>query len=250
MKSIFTFKAALLIVVLLSPGAVAAIIEGNFRGTLKSINTAEDYVHVEGYWENETIGSEVSGSFWYDTDVLPNNFPPEYARYYYDDFSNWLGTSVSIGGKTYTLSDVASGQSDSFHYDETWLGNFDSSMTGTDFWLLDIVGLDKRGFRTKMMDFYFSFTSSEFTLFNGWDLIDNFDWYDVGDPRTTAYFNFSLEINDDMKRSLTWADVDIDEFHLKVRNSATVPEPSSAALFFLGMVALLFRCKKMNGLVK
>ncbi len=63
MKNIITRKAVLLLLMLLSPGTFAVIIEGAIRGTLQSLPEYEEYLPVEGYWENTELGSEVVGTF-------------------------------------------------------------------------------------------------------------------------------------------------------------------------------------------
>ena len=53
--------------------ANAVIIKGHFNGNIRSFTNGTEDGPFAGYWENVSVGSVVSGSFWYDTDKAPVN---------------------------------------------------------------------------------------------------------------------------------------------------------------------------------
>ncbi len=247
MKSIFNLKMLLLCVTLIATHAHAIIIEGSFSGAVRSFSNGVEEIEVTGYWDNVTEGSAVSGSFWYDTDKAPGNTSDFSTSGWYQSYTDeWMTSNFSIDGKTYNISGLSLLDRYNIKSEGVWLFNFEPAIddsTRERFYLFDNISTGDFLGGYKAIGLMVEVSSEIKPLLNGLGVIQEFDWYDIGDPTTyaQAYIDVGAITNDERKASNAW--VDISEFHLRIKNTTNVPEPSSLFLLCFGFVALTVKHK-------
>lgn len=240
----------LLSVSLLAMHSQAVLIEGYFTGSVQSFENGTEDGIFEGYWENVTLGSPVTGSFWYDTDKAPGNSAvgPHYTEYlsYTDE---WMGSSFTIDGKTYAVSDHVPLGHSGIELEGFYL--FDL-LTTPDypypakeiFYLFDnITSYDGLGGNSSI-GFAVEVSKEGKGLLNGMGVIQEFDWYNLGDPTTSAWAYVSLGYSTAAEKLYSVAWIDIDEIHVKIKKPTEVPEPTSLWLL-LGVGSLLLLRRKL-----
>lgn len=247
MKINIFFKSLLLTFAFISIHSQAVIIEGNFIGNVRSFENGTEDGTFAGYWDNVSVGSVVSGSFWYDTDKAPadtstNDYYAEY-RSYTDE---WMGSNFTIDGKTYFISDHV--PLDRYVMESEGLNLFDLETT-TDypfparetFYLWDNIssGGNEGGYRA--VGLMVEVSREDKTLLDGLGIVQEFDWYDMDDPTTyaQAYFSLGDSTADEMRASSAW--IDISEIHVHRKNAVSVPEPSALLLFISIGLAIIIR---------
>src|SRR6478752_6192657 len=112
--NILSIVISLFVTSLFSASASAVIIEGSYRGVIDVLNVSAD-PSMTPVWENVSLGDEVLGSFWYDTDKAPTNLPSNNDLYYYTSGDVWLSSSFTIGGKKILLVGLRSIQRKLIH---------------------------------------------------------------------------------------------------------------------------------------
>lgn len=242
MKNVNLISSLALAVALSAPNALAVIIEGSFKGTVRAFVNGNEAVGYSGYWDNVSEGSAASGSFWYDTAKAPkpysNDFPTE--SQYISDTDTWMGSSFYIDGKSYDISALPILDRYVFPHEAIRVVNYQPEVDGS---TLELFSMDD-ALSTDTVDGVFVYRgiglsiqifSEEKPLLNGLGIEQEFDWYDKGDPTSYGEAYFSLMDTGERKDSAAW--IDISEFHLKVREKTTVTESSSLVLLLLGVLA-------------
>lgn len=247
MKINIACKSSLFALALYAVQTHAVIIEGNFTGSVLAFENGTEDGMFTGYWDNVSAGSTVSGSFWYDTDKAPadRSTSPEYADYHsYTD--EWMGSSFTIDNKTYHISDHI--PLHRYVIESEGLNLFDIQKTAEypgreRFYLYDNISSGGHGGGYKAVGLMVEVSKEDKTLLNGLDVIQEFDWYDIGDPTSyaQAYINIGDSTPNQMRASNAW--VNISEIHVRIKNSVLVPEPSSLLLFVCLGLTLIVRRK-------
>lgn len=247
MKINIAFKSSLFALALFSLHAHAVIIEGHFTGNVLSFQNGTEDGMFTGYWDNVATGSVVSGSFWYDTDKAPANrsTSPNYTDYHsYTD--EWMGSSFTIDNKTYHISDHVPLDRYVIESEGLNLWNLDTTpeYKGSErFYLYDNISSGGHGGGYKAVGLMVEVSKEDKTLLDGLGIVQEFDWYDVDDP--TSYAQAYIDIGDttpnEMRASNAW--VAISEIHVRIKNTALVPEPPTLLLFASLGLGLMVRRK-------
>ena len=247
MKIKFFFKSLLLVLVLTPMHSQAVIIEGHFTGNVRSFENGTEDGTFAGYWDNVSVGSVVSGSFWYDADKAPANISTsnDYSEYrsYTDE---WMGSNFTIDGKTYYISDHV--PLDRYVIESEGINLFDLETTPDYpyaareiFNLFDNIssGGHQGGYRA--IGLMVEVSKEDKTLLDGLGIVQEFDWYDVDDPTSyaQAYITLGDSTSNEMRTSDAW--IDISEIHVRTKNTTIVPEPSSLILFIFIAFAVMAR---------
>lgn len=245
MKKLFIIKSLLLASTLITTNAYAVLIEGHFSGTVRTFENGAEDAGIEGYWDNVTEGSAASGSFWYDTDKAPANAPEFTTSSFYQSYTDeWMGSNFTIDGKTYHISDLSLLDGYTIKSEGIWLQNFEPAVDNSTqemFYLFDNISTGDYPNGYKAIGLMVQISSEIKPLLNGLGITQEFDWYNLGDPTTyaQAYIDVGAITNEERRASNAW--IDINEFHLSVKNKTSVPEPSSLALLFLSIFSLLIK---------
>lgn len=238
-------KSLLLAATLTVTNASAVIIEGSFNGTVTSFTNGFEDLGLAGYWDNVSEGSLASGSFWYDTEKAPmNNSDFTTSSFYQSYTDSWMGSRFNIDGKTYEISALPLLERYVLQSEGIWLFNFEPSIdnsTKERFTLFDNISTGDFDRGHSSIGLNVEITSEEKPLLNGLGVRQEFDWYDIGDPTSygQAYFSLGTITNTERKSSTAW--IDISEFHLHIKNTASVPEPSPLLLLLSGVFAVLIK---------
>ncbi|HEY8942108.1 MAG TPA: hypothetical protein VIM59_18070 [Cellvibrio sp.] len=247
MKFNIVIKSLLLSITLIAGHAHALIIEGYFTGSVRSFaNGTEDGLFA-GYWENVSIGSMVSGSFWYDTDKSPADTAADsYYAYYHSYTDVWMNSNFTIDGKTSSISDHV--PLDRYVIETEGINLFDLEKTSSYpypgkevFYLYDNISSGGHNGGYKAIGLMVEVSREDKTLLDGLGIIQEFDWYDIDDPTSyaQAYIDIGIATTDEMRASNAW--VDISEIHVRIKNSAQVPEPPALLLFSCAVLGLIAR---------
>ena len=247
MKINIIFKSLLLTLIVISLHSQAVIIEGNFTGTVRSFQNGTEDGTFTGYWDNVSVGSIVSGSFWYDTDKAPTDsaIGDHYSEYrsYTDE---WMGSNFTIDDKTYFISDHV--PLDGYVMESEGFNLFDLETTpeyphpATEiFYLWDNITSGGNAGGYKAVGLMVEVSKENKTLLDGLGIIQEFNWYDMNDPTTYAQAHFYLADSsaDEMRESNAW--IDISEIRVHRKNAIPVPEPSTLFLFMSIGLALIIR---------
>lgn len=247
MKTNIVFKSFGLVLALTAMQANAVIIEGHFTGNVRSFENGTEDGTFAGYWENVSIGSVVSGSFWYDTSKAPADSSKSYHYAEYSSYTDeWMGSNFSVDGKTYHISDHV--PLDGYVIKSEGLNLFDPETTPDypypardTFYLFDNISSGGHQGGYKAIGLMVEVSREDKTLLDGLGIIQEFDWYDVGDPTSyaQAYISIGDSTPNEMRSSDAW--IDISEIHVRIKNTTSVPEPSSFILFILTSSLLLAR---------
>lgn len=242
MKNVNLTSSLALAVALSAPNAFAVIIEGSFKGTVRDFVNGTDGTGYSGYWDNVSKGNAVSGSFWYDIAKAPeqhrSDFPTESQYASYTD--SWMGSSFNIDGKSYNISALPILDRYAFPEESIRIVNHQPDVDGSTlelFSMHDVSNTDtvEGAFIFRWIQLSIDIYSQEKPLLNGLGIEQEFDWYDIGDPASYGEAYFALFDTGERKDSAAW--IDINEFHLKVREKTTVTESSSLVLLLLGVLA-------------
>ena len=242
MKKLHLFALLLVTTALAATNAHAVIIEGSFNGTVKSFTNGAEDVNIDGYWDNVSEGSFASGSFWYDTEKAPQNSSDFTTSSFYQSYTdNWMGSQFSIDGKTFNISDLPLLGGYVLPSEGVWLFDFQPDVddsTQERFNLFDNISTGDYAGGNASIGFGVDISSYEKPLINGLGIQQEFDWYNTGDPTFygEAYVSVATVVGDIRKEGSAF--INIDEFHLKIKNEANVPEPSPIVLLLLGMFAV------------
>ncbi|HTF97065.1 MAG TPA: PEP-CTERM sorting domain-containing protein [Cellvibrio sp.] len=249
MKVSIATKSFLLAFTLMSAQAHAVLIEGYFTGSVRSFENGTADGLFAGYWENVSVGSVVSGSFWYDTSKSPADTATDshYTQYHsYTD--EWMGSNFTIDGKTYFISDHV--PLDRYVIETEGINLFDLETTNSYpypsrelFYLYDNISSGGHNGGYKAIGLMVEVSKEDKTLLDGLGIIQEFDWYDVDDPTSYAhaYIDIGVTTADEMRVSNAW--VDISELHVRIKNSTRVPEPPALLLFSFAVLGLLAKRK-------
>jgi hypothetical protein len=250
--SIFS-KNLLILLTFISINSQAVIIEGNFTGLVRSFENGTEDGTFSGYWANVSVGSVVSGSFWYDTDKAPaNSAPNDYSAEYRSYTDEWMGSNFTIDGKTYFISDHI--PLDRYIFESEGFNLFDLETTpeypypaSEIFYLWDDISSGSYEGGYKAVGLMVEVSREDKTLLDGLGIVQEFDWYDLNDPSTyaQAYFSLGDSSVDEMKTSSAW--IDISEIHVRRKNAVSVPEPSTLLLFIsIGLCIVIRRRQSGN----
>lgn len=243
MKSNIAAKTLLLVALLLATNAYAVIIEGNFQGTVRFYSDDYEESAWSGYWDQDIAGTTATGSFWYDTDKAPGNISTHPTSSQFRSNTNeWMDFSFTISAKTFTVSDLDTSGGNSSSLELLTLQDFVPSIDGSSL---------ERFFLSKSMSFYSgsiqrsihgSIQIYEYneSLLDDLGLAQEFDWlYSGGKSYGRANFRMLDYLGSNGKAAMGW--IEIDEIHVKAKNSVGVPEPSPFVILIVGFVALFLK---------
>jgi len=244
------FKPLVLISTLFfTSSTYAVIIEGNFWGVANSIFPIED--SPLDNFEVVADGTKVSGFFWYDTDKAKQyqSDPPGNDNYFYSSTDEWMGSGFSVNGKTYTLSDGVPDLPDVWsRWESIYLVSLNPPIDGSTrewFYLADVFFEPDTDIASLMS---IQLRSEEAPLLNGLDMIQEFDWYDLGDPLSQGFADLTSSTIVDGVLTGASVSIDIKEFHIGIQKPVDVPEPSSIVLLAFGLAIICAR--RSSGKVK
>lgn len=236
---ILSLAVSLFSVSLFSPATYAVIIEGNIRGVISELYNGSVDPFVRPVWKNVSLGDEVYGSFWYDTDKAPYKLPSRNDLYYYTGSDVWMSSSFTIGGKTYSSSDYAK-YNGNLSTESLYLTSLESVPDGSSresFYLADIIGMGDYSADFTTMIFLVQLVSQELPLLDGLSLVQSFDWY-AGDPSSDALADFYIGSSRNGKQTASSAEIDVREFHIGIKKSTQLPEPSPLILLGISLALL------------
>ncbi len=248
MKKFLLLKCSLLATALLATNVYAVLIEGSFQGTVRTFNNGIEDIGITGYWDSVAEGSRVSGSFWYDSDKAPGNTSDFSTSALYQSYTDeWAGSSFTIDGKTYYISNLPLLDRYNIKSEGVWLHNFEpavDSSTKEMFNFFDNISTGSSDAGYRAIGLTVEINSWEKPLLSGLGIVQEFDWYDLGDSTSyaQAYISIGEIAKEGVKDSNAW--VDINEFHLRIKSTTTVPEPTSIFLWCLAAFALLAKCNR------
>jgi len=228
MKVIKFFSAIFLFMASISTNAV--IVDIDYRGWV-----GLDYSD-EGIWSKDMWQSEVTGKFWYDTELAPARGPvyPDYpdSYSYRSETNSWLNMVIYIDGKVIDISKpegVGSGIVKS-------LEEINLNVTGDYFGInKETVEGDLSGdYLLKLVDIRLNSITD---LIQSGSLEQNFSW---NEDSCCSDMYFVLIGSTNGKEHRSTMELAITSLTATVR-TADVPEPSSFSLIFLGIIAIILR---------
>ncbi len=200
-------------------------------------------------------GTKVFGTFSYDTEKAPAFTQRANGGTFSSGAANWINSSFSVNEKTYQLSnaDPAIGSASEF----MGFTSLDPDVSGTSmesFRVGDFFVNYKNPDLTSFMNF--SIFSYEAPLITSFDIVQELDWYDLGDPMSSGLASLNLSTIVDGGVMGARALIDVKEFHIGIKKSVDVPEPAPMILLAMGVVVIAVRpgkkysfLQKKNGLV-
>ncbi len=247
MKVISIFSAALLSLTMTS--VQATIIEGSFKGTIILSSDNGDGVppspYFDNLWSDDIIGQTMTGSFRYNTELMPANTAAT-GQERWSQTNSWLEIAFNVDGKTFTISNIPADFTLTHSYEFLNIANVDSTTAIRDF-THEYFGLWEETLAIKdglRLHTYggISLLDSIVPLLNGISLEQQFTWLDSGGD---------YDIVDDIPGlAILWVDNKLSE---KSQEGAVVarltevkaaikttelPEPSSLALIIFSLTLL------------
>lgn len=241
MKKIFILRFFLIAFSLISSGAQAVIIEGNFKGFVNGFHNGEPDAGWVAYWDDVDhigYGTAASGTFWYDTDKAPSsptiNTPT--ATEYSSNSDSWVSTTFNVGGKIFNVSDLKVPVDN----DVSWEGvAVDSAIWGENTQMFHVFDAVFEGYPWNLSAHSFiEIMSANTPMLDGLGLVQEFDWVVNNALGFYGQARFGTLLIGDLEAKYLEVWIDIEEFHVRVRNSAAVPEPSSLLLLLVGFLSL------------
>jgi hypothetical protein len=203
----------------------AVIIEGNFRAQVYYDGSDE------GIWSKDLLGSEVTGTFWYDTALAPAPDPRNpYYTSYLSDTNSWINILYFIDGKTIDISSSVGGNSEST---ESVNINADTD----EFQIYDKVTLgDPLGDYELTIGSLWAYKTADIIQDNG--LEQNFSW-----ASDDSYIGTALFVRNGVSNGQTYVselEMALTDITVMTREVA-VPEPSPLLLLVIGLGLLVLR---------
>ncbi|MES2826406.1 MAG: PEP-CTERM sorting domain-containing protein [Pseudomonadota bacterium] len=196
----------------------AVIIDGSFNAQV--VFDQSD----EGMWSRDLRGSEVTGKFWYDTELGPtpeSGFPHNPYLYNYESETNpWINLILFIDGKTIDMSKLAGLGQDVYSMAEHLLID-----TNTNEFRI------YKGITTRDSGGGFHTTSAS-------------TWIYSPDDYSELYFDIYGSINED-NRYASHLEMAITDYSISTRE-VSVPEPSSLALILISLLVFVLAHKKKH----
>lgn len=247
MKLISIFSAALLSLTVTS--VQATIIEGSFKGTIILSSDNGDGVppspYFDNLWSDDIIGQTMTGSFRYNTEIMPANTAAT-GQERWSETNSWLEIAFNVDGKTFAISNIPADFTLTHSYEFLNIANIDSTTPIRDF-THEYFGLWEETWATKgdlRLHTYggISLLDSIVPLLNGISLEQQFTWLDSGG-------NYDI-VDDIPGLAILWVDNKLSE---KSQEGAVVarltevkaaikttelPEPSSLALIIFSLTFL------------
>jgi hypothetical protein len=254
------------IVFLISPLNIlhAAIIEGNFSGrVLDVLENADVSPYYIDYFSPNLSNSKFSGSFRYDTDLMPANLVPDFAApnqphkggyFAYEEGaqSPWLDIKLKVDGKVLYPNKNPDGTEANNFLNVMNIGSEYAAVRedelesfGMALYSSRVINNDSSIFQS----FAISFDSSLQSLIDKNSLEQEFSWVDTAEY-THDYYDpppgWALyHLGGRNWYSTLW--LQITDISLQKYHSSTVPEPSSIGLLvFALLLALFFRRLKIS----
>ena len=257
MKTKYVFRSVLSIFIAsLALSAQAVIIDGTFKGTVMNVsdNGDNNNPYFQDFFSDNLIGQNLTGSFWYDTDLAPPN-AGVIGQWRSTGNTNWLGVTFNVDGKTLNPSVLPEGYTLANSWEiqnigEIGWGTGVHDFTQEYFGVLDDV-VSTRDSYTSDQYAAITFLDAIIPSLSGNSLIQDFTWRDDGKvyenwddiPGIASYHNTATFDGEDIEAGLI---ARLSEVTVKPRNQANVPEPSSILLFSMGLIALIVRRRKLN----
>jgi hypothetical protein len=239
----------------LSSVAHAVIVDGTFKGTVISVgdNGDNNNPYFVDFFSSNVVGSDFSGSFWYDTDLAPVNTGTT-GQWRFTEHTNWLGVTFNVDGKTLNASNIPDGftQTNSLEIHNiadvngyTGIHDFNPEYFG----IREFINSANGDF-TSDQSAGISFLDSIIPSLSGNSLIQDFTWHDEGAvyedwddiPALALYFNANTLPGNLINAGLA---ARLSEITVSPRTQVSVPEPSALILIVIGVAALITRRRKM-----
>ena len=260
MKNKIAFSIGVLaLTILFSMQTNAVIIEGVFTGNVVYANdclddTASPVANCTPLWNDNPGGTVATGSFWYDTELAPLDDSPAESMGHYFTYSNtWLHAFLNIGGKTFDISDSAIPSAEAPGDVETMLliDDFETASNGME--KQAILMTDKTTSIKENGDYVsqylnISLETWEQRILNGVSLIQENAWIDNGNLLQGGG-SFGFKSLSDQQLQVASAYISYTDFSMKIKNSVSIPEPSSLPLLCLAMLALIIKRKWKNQII-
>lgn len=253
MKMLIILKGFFLAMALTSTNVYAVIIEGHFYGTVIGFENGSEHTNTTGYWDNVKYGSAASGSFWYDTDKAPKNSSESSTFSSYHSYTErWIHSSFNIDDKTYSVSGIAPMERWYSESQGIALAHYEPDRTRSAPHHFELFhSIDTSDFQGHYKGVGLGITilsnDEQKPFLDGLSLVQEFNWYDV-DPHSEALASMWINTVTGDERRGSYAQIDISEFHIRVKNPVNVPEPSSLILLGAGAFALMMRRKSFEKL--
>lgn len=250
MKLPFAMLIALLSLQLTSVNA--AIIEGTFKGTVilasDNADTNPPNPNWDNLWSDDIIGQAMSGSFRYNTALMPTNTGTT-GQERYSPTNSWLEIVFNVDSKTFAISDVPTGFSEQSAYEYLNIANIGSS-TGIRDFTQEYFGLSDdltvvNGDMYSYLRGGISLLDSVLPLLNGTSLEQQFSWVDTGGD---------YDVVDDIPGlSLLWVEnkladksqsgavaARLTEVNAEIK-SIELPEPSPLLIITFSLIPLVWK---------
>lgn len=212
---------------IVSSCANAVIVDGKFNAQIFFDESDE------GIWSKNLLGSEVTGQFWYDTELAPAPNLELLPAFDYDGFTNtWVNFTYLIDGKTIDISKLVGGYS-GIQASEFVILNPENNFFRVDEGIIEGDILGDYTYRGASLWVY----ESDDMIKDG-NLEQNFSWINDGSDANLAELYMSRRSNGQLYES--HLSMHVLDFTIATRE-ADVPEPSSLSLIVLGLLALVFR---------
>lgn len=235
--------------------AQAVIIDGKFTGVVNYLDDMSTWnSEYSPYWNSMTAGEAIFGTFWYDTDLAPGNSSDVNNQSVHASVGNsakeWIGIEIFIGGRMVSISHSIPSGLDILHREESIaIEDFARPVNWSD---TDFFGIaDVSSASNSAGDYDYKWLTlrveePDINVVDGISLQQEFSWVNIGDRERVSLglFNVKGSLNGEMFDAS--ASLKLSSLSTSIRNSTSVPEPSSVILFGLGLLAFVLRLSKSD----
>ena len=245
MKTFIIVKSLFISVALVATATYAVIREDSSSGVVRTFEEGPENINLTGHWDDVVEESPVSESFWYNTDIEAVNaaeFSSSLYQPYVDGSEEWIGSAFTIDENAGHPSDapLADRSATATKSEGVWLRNMQPEIdrsTAEFFYLFDNPS-SRDSTVSRSAGKSLGVSSGVTPLLDSLDLAQTLEWYEVGDPASSAQDPLQTGTATDEELSASSAWVDLNEFDLDIKD---VPGPSPLLLLGIGLVALILR---------
>lgn len=248
-----------LLTIYFSANTQAIIIDGAFHGSVVFGSDNADgnppSPYFNNLWSKDIVGKTISGSFWYDTELMPTNSGSN-GQIRQSHTNNWMGVTFYIEEKIFDFSLIpdnfisTTNTSENLHINDEFGWSVIRDFTQEHFSVFKYVDSVKPN-----SDFYqsliggVSFLEQIVPVLTANSVIQEFTWVDQGGVFETLdetpgvfYLGVDRRIGEKMDQgSLVGR---ISDMQVSIRKTSSVPEPSTLFLFVSGLFLIIFKIKR------